>query len=279
MPYLNEQGADMVLALGASRGHRKQALKLCQCWHPVTRLSSMTIVRTYEALKENGTFTMKQHKSLVFGEEVEKNIQSKFPADSQASIMADDLDVEALLEAPYRKVFEDDVSVAAAAARRGAVGVGVGVEVMDATGVEVVAGTSVGPGLGLESEEGAVREALDVDEDHPYLPGHEADARPFSSRAGHAAAQRVASTEMQSSSFFGVRCDLLTRLRKVCVRFASVMVSRGTYRPPDDLKKKVEILREVENSVLSKTEIAKKYDITKSSLSIYIKNKEYHRWI
>lgn len=66
--------------------------------------------------------------------------------------------------------------MAAAAARRGAVGVGVGAEVMDATGVEVVAGTSVGPGLGLESEEGAVREALDVDEDHPYLPGHEAGA-------------------------------------------------------------------------------------------------------
>lgn len=52
------------------------------------------------------------------------------------------------------------------------------------------------------------------------------------------------------------------------------MASRGTYRPPKDLKTKVEILREVENGVLSKTEIAKKYDITKSTLSTYIKNKE-----
>ncbi|KAH6938452.1 hypothetical protein HPB50_009386 [Hyalomma asiaticum] len=52
------------------------------------------------------------------------------------------------------------------------------------------------------------------------------------------------------------------------------MASRGTYRPPKDLKSKVEILREVENSVLSKMEIAMKYDITKSTLSTYIKKKE-----
>ncbi|KAH7975391.1 hypothetical protein HPB52_001344 [Rhipicephalus sanguineus] len=59
----------------------------------------------------------------------------------------------------------------------------------------------------------------------------------------------------------------------------SVIASRGTYRPPKDLKTKVEILREVENSVPSKTEITKKYDITKSTLSTYIKNRVYHRWI
>ncbi|KAH6921116.1 hypothetical protein HPB50_027897 [Hyalomma asiaticum] len=80
--------------------------------------------------------------------------------------------------------------------------------------------------------------------------------------------------DSQSSSFFGVRSDLLTRLQKVCVRFASVMASRGTYRPPKDLKTKVEILRKVENSILCKTEITKKYYITKSMLSTYIKNKE-----
>ncbi|KAH6921470.1 hypothetical protein HPB50_001257 [Hyalomma asiaticum] len=48
----------------------------------------------------------------------------------------------------------------------------------------------------------------------------------------------------------------------------------GHLSPTKDLKTKVEILREVENGVLSKTEIAKKYDITKSTLSTYIKNKE-----
>ncbi|KAH6920790.1 hypothetical protein HPB50_028222 [Hyalomma asiaticum] len=46
----------------------------------------MTIVRTYETLKENGTFTTKQHKSSVFGEEVERDILSKFSADPQASV-------------------------------------------------------------------------------------------------------------------------------------------------------------------------------------------------
>ncbi|KAH6934746.1 hypothetical protein HPB50_000677 [Hyalomma asiaticum] len=52
------------------------------------------------------------------------------------------------------------------------------------------------------------------------------------------------------------------------------MASQGTYRPPKDIKTNVEILRKVENSVLSKMEIAKKYEITKSTLSTYIKNKK-----
>ncbi|KAH7982227.1 hypothetical protein HPB52_003505 [Rhipicephalus sanguineus] len=45
---------------------------------------------------------------------------------------------------------------------------------MDVTGAEAVAGTSAVPGPGLESEGGGVRAALDVDEDHRCLPGHEA---------------------------------------------------------------------------------------------------------
>ncbi|KAH7978056.1 hypothetical protein HPB49_004344 [Dermacentor silvarum] len=52
------------------------------------------------------------------------------------------------------------------------------------------------------------------------------------------------------------------------------MGSRGTYHPTKDLKTKVEILYEVEKGTLCKTEIAKKYDITKSTLSTYLKNRE-----
>lgn len=62
----------------------------------------------------------------------------------------------------------------AAAARKGGVGAVAGAEVMDVTGAEAVAGTSAVPGPGLESEGGGVRAALDVDEDHRCLPGHEA---------------------------------------------------------------------------------------------------------
>lgn len=76
----------MVLALGASRGNRRQAVKLFQRWHPGTRPSSMTIVRTYETLKENGAFSTKRHKSSVLGEEVERDILSKFSADPQTSV-------------------------------------------------------------------------------------------------------------------------------------------------------------------------------------------------
>lgn len=64
----------------------------------------------------------------------------------------------------------------AAAARKGGVGAVAGAEVMDVTGAEAVAGTSAVPGPGLESEGGGVRAALDVDEDHRCLPGHEAGA-------------------------------------------------------------------------------------------------------
>lgn len=84
MPYSNE--ADMVLALGASSSHRRQAVKLFQGWHPGTHPSSMTIVRAHETLKQNGTFAMKRHKSAIFGEEAETDILSKFSAHPRESV-------------------------------------------------------------------------------------------------------------------------------------------------------------------------------------------------
>uniref|UniRef100_A0A1E1XRR1 Putative tigger transposable element n=1 Tax=Amblyomma sculptum TaxID=1581419 RepID=A0A1E1XRR1_AMBSC len=51
------------------------------------------------------------------------------------------------------------------------------------------------------------------------------------------------------------------------------MANRGKYTAKD-LKTKMEILSEVERGVLSKTDIAKKYDIKKSTLSTYLRNKE-----
>lgn len=62
-----------------------------------------------------------------------------------------------------------------AAAKKGAVEAGAGAEVMDVTEAEAVAGISVVPGPGLESEGGGVRAALDVDEGHRCLPDHEAE--------------------------------------------------------------------------------------------------------
>lgn len=76
----------MVLALGASSGHRRRAVELFQRWHPGTRPSSMTIVRAYETLRQTGTFTKKRHKSSILGEDVETDILSKFSSDPHASV-------------------------------------------------------------------------------------------------------------------------------------------------------------------------------------------------
>ncbi|KAK8768126.1 hypothetical protein V5799_005093, partial [Amblyomma americanum] len=51
------------------------------------------------------------------------------------------------------------------------------------------------------------------------------------------------------------------------------MASRGKYSAKD-LKTKVEILQAVERGLLTKTAIAEKYGIKKSTLSTYIKNKD-----
>lgn len=51
------------------------------------------------------------------------------------------------------------------------------------------------------------------------------------------------------------------------------MASRGKYSAKD-LKTKMKILEEVERGLIPKTEIAKKYNIKKGTLSTYLKNKE-----
>lgn len=76
------------------------------------------------------------------------------------------------LEKELRARLTRRTGMAAAAARKGAAGAAAGAEVTDATGAEAVAGRSAVPGPGPESEEGGVRAVLDVDEDHPCLPGH-----------------------------------------------------------------------------------------------------------
>lgn len=52
-----------------------------------------------------------------------------------------------------------------------------------------------------------------------------------------------------------------------------VMASQEKY-PAEDLKTKMNILEEVEHGVIPRTEIARKYDIKKSTLLINLKNKE-----
>lgn len=52
-----------------------------------------------------------------------------------------------------------------------------------------------------------------------------------------------------------------------------VMASWGKYSAKD-LKTKMKILEEVERGLIPRTEIAKKYNIKKGTLSTYLKNKE-----
>lgn len=65
-------------------------------------------------------------------------------------------------------------------------------------------------------------------------------------------------TVLRFECFWGVRDS----------SFPSVVASRGMYCPPKDLKAKVKIMHKLDKGALAKTEIAKKYDITKSTFSL-----------
>uniref|UniRef100_A0A2R5L931 Putative transposable element n=1 Tax=Ornithodoros turicata TaxID=34597 RepID=A0A2R5L931_9ACAR len=86
MPYSNEEGADVVLALGAARSNKKKAVKIFQMWHPGRRPSPATIVRQYETLKEFGKFSRKRRRPSTPSGDVRTNILAFFEAHPLASI-------------------------------------------------------------------------------------------------------------------------------------------------------------------------------------------------
>lgn len=75
----------MILALGAAGGQRRQAARIFRSWHPGTRPSPMTIVNTYETLKQTGSFTRKRKRASVINDEVRSNVLSFMAANPHAS--------------------------------------------------------------------------------------------------------------------------------------------------------------------------------------------------
>lgn len=92
----------MVLAFGALGGNKRRASKIFQRWHPCTRANPMTIVQTYDTLRQIGSFTGKRQKCAVLDEDVRTSILSFFYADSHASVCAVSTDAGASKSSVWR---------------------------------------------------------------------------------------------------------------------------------------------------------------------------------
>lgn len=76
----------MILALGAAGRQRRQAARIFQSWHLGTRPSPMTIVNTYETLKQTGSFTRKRKKASAISDEARSDVLSFMAANPHASV-------------------------------------------------------------------------------------------------------------------------------------------------------------------------------------------------